>query len=162
GGGIGKDGPVEGCAVVLDGKLARFDLPPPPEGDDLKKAVRDSLGLLNFSKPEYAALGLGAVYRAPLGAIDVSVFFEGPTAGGQSALAALFQQHFGAELSRVNLPGNWLSTSNSLEAQLFLAKDCLFVIDDFRPGGGKGEQDLAHRLADRIFRSVGNASSRQR
>src|SRR5262249_33170779 len=99
---------------------------------------------------------------APLGPADFAVAFDGRTGIGKSELAALFQQHYGAGMDRLNLPGAWTSTANALEALLFLAKDALVVVDDFRPGGSRGEGDALHGKADRLFRSQGNASARQR
>jgi hypothetical protein len=60
------------------------------------------------------------------------------------------------------LPGSWESTENSLEMLLFQAKDTVMVVDDFKPKGSKVDQDRQHMKADRIFRQVGNGSSRAR
>src|SRR5205823_4468651 len=86
----------------------------------------------------------------------------GRTGLGKSEWAALAQQHFGADMHRLNLPGNWSSTANALEGLAFLAKDALLVLDDFKPGGSKGEIDAWHAKADRVLRAQGNSSARQR
>ena len=54
------------------------------------------------------------------------------------------------------------STENSLEMLLFQAKDTLVVVDDFKPKGGKNDQDRAHAKVDRVFRQIGNGQSRAR
>src|SRR5439155_14811191 len=118
----------------------------------LVAALRADLELLEFAAPRLMYPLLGAVYRAVLGPVDCSVALIGQTGQGKSELAALAQQHFGAALHRLNLPGNWTSTANALEALAFLAKDVLLVIDDFKPGGSKAEIDQLHAKADRVLR----------
>jgi hypothetical protein len=162
GGGITAAGLNAAVNVELDGKLAGYHLPEPPTGEALVEAVRDSLGLLDLAPHRLTATGLGAVYRAALGPADASLFYDGPSGGFKSEWTALLQQHYGASMARLNLPGNWSSTPNAIERQLFLAKDALFVLDDFKPGGSRSAVDDWHARADRVFRSVGNSSSRGR
>jgi hypothetical protein len=160
-GAIGAEGLVGRFSVELDGPLAGFRLPPPPEGDELARSVRASLALRSVSDRLMSAL-LGAVYRAVLGGTDCSLHLVGHTGYGKSELCALAQQHFGAGLDRLHLPGNWLSTGNALESLAFLAKDALVVVDDFKPGGSKSDIDRLHALADRVLRAQGNSSGRGR
>ena len=80
----------------------------------------------------------------------------------KSAIAALEQQHFGANMDGRNLPASWSSTSNALEEIAFQAKDALIVIDDFAPQGNLSNLDRYHSGADRIFRAAGNHSGRAR
>jgi hypothetical protein len=109
------------------------------------------------------APGLGAVYRAPLGVTpDSSLFLYGSTGGGKSEVGALLEQHYGSGMDRQNLPGNWSSTVNALERQMFLCKDALLMFDDFKPGGGRADIDSLNAKADRIFRGAGNHSARDR
>jgi hypothetical protein len=77
-------------------------------------------------------------------------------------LAALYQQHFGAAMDRLHLPGSWSSTGNALEALAFHAKDALFVIDDFAPQGSSVDIARLHAAADRVFRAAGNHAGRSR
>jgi hypothetical protein len=162
GGAIGARGLVEGFQVELDDRLGHFHLPPPPSGTSLAEAVRASLRIRHLGPGRLTAPVLGAVYRSVLGPVDFSVLLVGATGKGKSELSALAQQHFGSAMSRPNLPGNWSSTANALEGIAFLAKDALFVIDDFKPGGGKAEIDEVHRKAERVLRAQGNLSGRQR
>jgi hypothetical protein len=162
GGAITAAGPTVAVNVELDGKLAAYHLPDPTTGPALVEAIRASLDLLDLAAARIMGPLLGAVYRAPLGQADAALFVDGPTGVGKSELAALAQQHFGAGLDRLSLPGSWTSTANALEAQAFLAKDVLFVVDDFKPGGSRSETDGMHAKADRLFRSVGNGSDRGR
>src|SRR6202023_3844663 len=82
-------------------------------------------------------ISLGAVWRSILGAADFSLFVYGATGRFKTALASLLQQHFGAGFAANCLPGSWTSTANFNERLAFIAKDTLFVIDDFRPGAAE-------------------------
>ncbi len=121
-----------------------------------------SLQLLDLASPQISYPAYCSIARAVLGTSDVSLHFSGGTGNFKSELAALHQQHFGSGLTRLNLPGSWTSTSNFLEWMAFLAADALFVIDDYCPAGSQFEQQRLHGVADRVFRSQGNSSSRGR
>ncbi len=123
GGGIGANGAVAGIETRLPDSLCRFVLPPPPNGEELRRAVRASLAILNAAPPRIGWPLLAAVFRAPLGACDCSLFLCGPTGVGKSELSAIAQQHYGAGMTRDHLPGSWSATANSLEGQAFILKD---------------------------------------
>ncbi|QVL30287.1 hypothetical protein KIH39_15655 [Telmatocola sphagniphila] len=61
-----------------------------------------------------------------------------------------------------NLPGSWLSTSNSLLSMMALARNVLLPIDDFVVAGSQSDIDRGNREADRIFRAQGNRAGRGR
>jgi hypothetical protein len=103
---------------------------------------------------------LAAVYRAPLGKVDFSLFLAGPSGTFKTALAALCQQHFGAGMDARTLPAHFDSTGNALEGLAFAAKDALMVVDDFVPAGGAG--DARQATAERLFRAAGNHQGRSR
>jgi hypothetical protein len=91
GGAIGADGLRTDLAVHLEGRLGRYQLPAPPEGDALVAAVRASLRLLDLAPPWITVPLLASVYRAPLGPCDFSLYLTGPTGEFKSELAALAQ-----------------------------------------------------------------------
>jgi hypothetical protein len=91
GGAVTAAGVDLGVSVRLDGPLARFELPPPPVGDELKEAVRSSLRLLKLSARLMAPI-LGVVYRSVLGPADCSLHLVGHTGRGKSELLALAAQ----------------------------------------------------------------------
>ena len=62
---------------------------------------------------------LAAVYRAPFGKTDFSMFLVGKTGVFKTALAALCQQHFGMGMDAAHLPGHFASTANALESLAF-------------------------------------------
>jgi hypothetical protein len=162
GGAIGPAGHIKGVEVILPDALSRFQLPAPPEGPDLIRAIRASLAMLDLAPQRITAPLLGAVYRAALDTADYSLHLAGPTGTGKSELSALCQQHYGAELDARHLPGNWASTGNSLMALAFVAKDMLMVCDDFAPGGTTADVARYHKEADRLLRAQGNRAGRGR
>jgi hypothetical protein len=110
GGAIGADGPAADVSVELPGDLAGYRLPVP---QDLKKAVRASLQLLELNAPLTAA-----VYRAPLIAfcpVDFALFSVGTTGTLKSALQGAAMAHWGSCWHGKHLPANWSGTVNSLE-----------------------------------------------
>ena len=160
-GAITANGVSTDISVDLDGPLARYVLPVPPTGDDLKNAVRASLRLLTLPLRLMVPI-LGAGFRSILGLVDWSLHVVGRSGLGKSELIALGQQHFGATMTRLNLPASWQSTGNALEGLAFLAKDTVLAVDDFKPGGSKASIDQIHQLADRVLRAQGNRSGRAR
>jgi hypothetical protein len=125
------------------------------------RAVRSSLGCLSAAPDRISFPLLAAVYRAPFGEADFSVFLAGRTGVFKTALAALCQQHFGAAMDARRLPTGFASTANAVEGLAFHAKDALLVVDDFAPTGRRGDAEL-HSLAERLFRAVGNQQGRSR
>ena len=162
GGAIGEHGVIENIEVSLHGRLAHYLLPEPPAGDALTGAVGGSLRLLDLAPSRVVFPLLATIYRALLGASDFTTFLSGLTGTLKSELAALAQAHWGASWHGKNLPGNWTSTANNLESTAFLAKDALFVIDDFNPRGTAGQVAAWHEKADRVLRAQGNNSGRGR
>jgi hypothetical protein len=162
GGAIAANGASTTIAVSLPDALAGFHLPAPPSGTELIEAVRASLRLVEVAPRRISVPVLTAAYRAALGTTDFSLGLYGPTGVFKSELGALAQQHFGAGLDARHLPANWSSTSNSLEATAFAAKDTILVVDDFAPGGGVHDVQRLNREADRLLRAQGNHSGRQR
>lgn len=161
-GAIGSDGPVDGIAVTLPPALSRFELPAPPNGRRLIDAIQASLRLLELGPPRLMFPLLSGVYRAVLGPSDSAIYACGESGAFKSETAALCQQHYGAELIRMNLPASWSSTGNANEVLAFIAKDALLVVDDFAPNGSSADVQRAHREADRLLRAQGNGAGRQR
>ena len=159
---LGVDGHVPNMEVALPSGLEHLILPEPPLGDDLRVAVQKSLRVLDVAPDAVSVPTVAPIWRAPLGETDVGVHLSGPTGSGKTELAALAQQHFGAGFDARHLPGSWLSTGNALEALAFAAKDVLFTIDDFAPGGTSADVARMHREADRVLRASGNQAGRAR
>lgn len=160
-GAIASKAPVF-ASVDLPGPLQHYALPQPPTGDELRKAVHASMAILDLAPDVVTVPVWLAAWCATLITADFSILLCGPTGGGKTELAALAQQHFGAGLDARHLPANWSSTSNSLEALAFAAKDALLVVDDFAPGGTAADIARFHRDADRLLRAQGNQAGRGR
>jgi hypothetical protein len=162
GGAIGEAGKANGVNVQLCGPLSKYELRLPVSADELKRAVRTSLRLVELGPPSISFPLRAATCRAVFGDSDFSLHLVGETGVFKSELAALEQQHFGALMSRLHLPGTWSSTGNALELLAFHAKDALMVIDDFAPHGSAADVNRYHASADRVLRAAGNHTGRGR
>jgi len=162
GGAIGPIGPVGDVSVRLQKPLDRYLLPDPPVGNDLGDAVRASLKMLSVTAAVVSVQIFATTFRPPLGQIDASTYLVGSSGVGKTELAALAQQHYGAGMDRTHLPGAWSSTANANEGASFAAKDALYVVDDFAPGGSSSDVQRFHRDADRLLRAQGNSTGRRR
>ena len=60
------------------------------------------------------------------------------------------------------MPENWSSTGNAIEKKAAIAKDAMFVVDDFVARGTQSDVARMHRDAERVLRSQGNQSGRDR
>jgi hypothetical protein len=161
GGALGANGALSGIDVAMPGALSHYALKG-GTSEDLATAVRSSLALLELAPDRIGVPLLGATYRAALGNADFSVHLSGFTGTGKSEIAALMQQHFGADMHAKRLPGSWSSTANQLEGLAFSAKDALLVIDDFVPQGSVIDRARLNQAADRVLRGVGNSAGRGR
>lgn len=162
GGAIGGTGAVSDIRVRLLDAMSRYELRPAAGPDKLALAVRASLRLVELGPPPISFPLLAATCRAVFSDADFSLHLAGETGAFKSELAALHQQHFGAAMNRLHLPGAWSSTANSLEALACHAKDALLVIDDFAPQGSGTDVARYHAAADRVFRAAGNHAGRGR
>lgn len=165
GGALGADGNDPGIAVALDGELSRYELPEPPGGKNLARAIRASLALRDLTAD--GVLGwvlLAAVYRAPTSdahRVDLSVFVAGPTGTAKTETTALAQAHYG-EFDARSLPAGWTDTAGALEQKAHAAKDAILTVDDYKPtGSGVDVQRLAAK-ADNVIRAQGNRIGRAR
>jgi len=139
-------------------------LPTLPSPEEAAKAIRRSWQCLFLAPRRVTAPLLAAAYAAPLSESvvpDFTIWLWGGTGSYKSTLAALILSHFG-DFSETNLPLSFESTSNALERNLFLAKDVLAVVDDWRPGVTRADSDEMDRKAQRLLRGVGNRQGRGR
>jgi hypothetical protein len=168
GGALGADDHRADIRVDVDtGAMQHYRLPVTEASpEEISAAIRESLALLAIApqRPEIGFLALAAIYRAPTytaSQIDLSLFVVGKTGAMKSELTALLQAHFG-DFDARRLPGSWQDTATDLEMKASHAMDTIFVIDDFKPVGGKGDIEKLHAKADRVLRGVGNQSGRGR
>jgi hypothetical protein len=164
-GAISTQGGIAGVDVDLSGIAANIILPNPPEGAQLREAVRACLALLELAPDLIMARLLGGVYRSILcefAPVDLSIFLVGPSGVYKSELGGLAMQHVGAGFDRLHLPATWTGTPNYLEGMCFRFKDVPVVIDDFAPSGSSTDIARLHATADRVLRAVGNRGGRGR
>lgn len=160
-GAISEDGLSSEISVSADeGRLNDFALPEPPSGKRLIESIRASLEFLDVVKDTPAGFCLySALWRAPLNEarpLDFSVWIAGETGTLKSEICGVIQAHFGSAFRGKNLPECWNSTVASMEYRAFLAKDVVFVIDDYVPA------EVSPAVVGRVLRSQGNKSGRGR
>ena len=165
-GAIGSVGAVVDIQVDLgQQRFKDYSFPEPPTNTDLKQIIRSVLLLLELADDSVVIPLIASVFRSILSEVlpvDFSVFVVGPTGCQKSEITGIIQSFFGSGFNGKNLPGNWSTTANSLERMAFLAKDCVFTVDDFAPSGSTHEVSKLHREADRLFRGQGNRAGRGR
>lgn len=158
-GALGADGLSTKWGVELPEKLQRIRLEAPPNASALQVAIRASLRCLAIAPLEVMLPLLCAAYRAPLGDNGQMLPMTGTSGSYKTSTGVSILRHFGASYDSDKLP-NWSSTSGANEAILYLAKDCLQVVDDFVPGE-EGSKKL-HAKSSRMIRSGANQTGRDR
>ena len=163
GGAIGTDGAISTIETDLPFGLQHYILPDPPQGEDLKTAVRASLGLVDRLAPDPIVFSLLATVYCPLVCdANFTTFMVGPTGTFKTEMAALSQQHYGAEMVADKLPTSFKSTANANELLAFAAKDALLVVDEFKPTGSHADRERMQREAEHFIRAQGNRQGRGR
>jgi len=161
GGALGAHGPAPDITVELDG-LPNVYLPVPGDESRRRDVFLRSLDLLDLCDDTVTVPVFGAVWRSVFGNCRFVVWLVGRTGWGKSELAALAQQHFGPAMHAGKLPGSFADTANALVDLSFVAKDMLFVIDDFHPEGTRTDVAHLHATAVKMIRSAGNSAGRRR
>jgi len=123
GGALGADGLRSDLQVQLTSALARCELRPGRDSQEKMQSIRASLRCLRLAPDHITVPLVAAIYRAPFGNTDFSLFLAGKTGVFKTAIAAVAQQHFGAGLDAAHLPGHFGSTANALESLAFEGKD---------------------------------------
>ena len=162
-GALGATALHDDIVVDPDGPLANVELVAPDAGT-LGSSVRKSLCISDIAANDSVMPVLAAAYLAPLAEIlhpNFVVHLVGHTGSLKTETAALMQGHFGRNFNAQAMPGSWLSTANYMERQAFAAKDCIIVMDDFRPNEGQGGLSM-HQKAETFIRGVGNVAGRGR
>ena len=148
--------------VELEPGFQNYRLLPSPSPEEAIEAIGGA-GSACSSPPAGSRRPFGAAYAAPLG--DRRPRLHDLAVGRHRQLqehpGALILSHFG-DFSETNLPLSFESTSNALERNLFLAKDVLTVVDDWRPGVTRADSEDMDRKAQRLLRGVGNRQGRGR
>lgn len=150
----------------LHGSLKDYHLPAPDKDAISSDLVQSVLRLFAKAIPRNEGLlCLGAVFRAVTShfePVTVSIYLSGVTGTRKSAFAGVLQSFWGKTFDGANLPANWSSTANSLEKQAYLAKDAVFVVDDFVPRGTPTEVARVNKAAEQLMRGQANQAGRQR
>jgi len=162
GGAIGAEGVVEDCSSAALPRFASlYDLPAPPQGEALKRAVRAAAECFSVHG-EVSAAVFSLAWRSILGPSQASIHLAGGPGSGKSELASIAQRHFGAKMSRRALPMYWRSASDNVLARARnVCGDCVLTIDDLVVRGGRDEEKIAERV-DAVFRGGWNGAGMER
>ena len=135
-----------------------LDIPP-------ADAVTASLEILKLAPARISIPLLCASFRAVLEEAlpcPLTLFIEGHTGTFKSEISGVCLSHFGLAFNGKNLTSEWTSTANALEKMAFIAKDVIYVVDDFCPPCSQNELAKLNTTADRLIRGKGNQSGRGR
>ena len=161
-GAVGRDGIAHTIDVSMPDTLDKYGVSEPKDNKELIDALQASIQFLDAAEKYITIPLFCAIYRAVLGNCDYSVHLCGSTGEAKSTLAALALSHFGKRFNDTSLPASWSSTANAIEMLAFVLKDCVMVVDDFKPAGSRMQQQALYSAAERLLRAQGNKSGRQR
>lgn len=170
-GAITKDGLCADVNVDLGGgNISRYGLPEPADRELIKANAANLLtDLLNIC-PSRKTIGvalLAAIARAPLGEcspIDFTLFFHGKSGSRKSAIASVALSFFGNfyQGTRGVFPAMWSDTAKALLVIGFMAKDSVLVVDEFKLGSSKIENDKLYAKAEHFIQYTGNIAGQSK
>jgi len=164
-GAIGVNGLDRSVRVDLGGgHLQRYELPEPPINPP--SVVSHIFSLLHIAHHNLAigVAMLCGICRAPLIEClpaNFSLFMYGKTGVYKSQCEAIMMSFFGLFTSE-SLPASYFDTASAHEISSHKTKDAIWVVDDLKPATSQIETNKIYALAERLFRSVANGSSRNR
>jgi hypothetical protein len=161
-GAIGAEGVVANIDVELPGPLQAYALPPPAVGEDLRAAIRASLGLVDVGPDTVTIPLLAQVYRAPLRHAHLVVHETGRTSSGKSALACVMVGHFAPGLTEATAGNLFRSTTNHNESLLFHGMDMVVLLDEFSPRGSGFKRAEMRAEFGALVRAVAAGTGRGR
>jgi len=168
GGAIGGEGSVDGLRAELpDPPFSGYYLPDPPApgSDELDRAARAVLRLLDAAPVRLTAPVLCVALRAPLGRLGPVTLIAGPKEAGKTSLALAVQQLYGSGFR--DEEGNpslvsFAATANASEKLGWHIADALLVTDDFGHRGSTWDHVRADATADRLVRASYDGATRER
>lgn len=164
--GNGAIGGDTGICVDLSRKhlAERYELPLIPENEI--EAIKTSLSLLDvadrrISIPLYSLVFLSAVTTLlkPMPMFSGG-YLNGHTGVMKTTLACLFNCHFGDITSERLM--NFESTKNSIIEKMSYLKDCIMILDDYRPTHNRQDAEKMEGIAQGAIRLSANRATRER
>jgi len=170
GGAIGK----EDVSVELGGPLVRSNLAQQKDaqGNDITR--RDAAlaeRILMDAYPSRVIMPLLAqAYLAPVYSIleDMQVppahviLLDGKTNAGKSTVTGYVASHFGTYYNKA-MPASFNDSQAGMRDKLFMAKDTLVVVDDYRrQQGDGGKRSVQDALADMVISAIADHAGRSR
>ncbi|TIH19267.1 hypothetical protein D0S45_03545 [Marinifilum sp. JC120] len=151
-------------SVRLEQSLIHYNIPMPTR-NDMAVGMKASLKIIDVAPDCVSFVGFIGAYRAILSEAlppEYSIFMYGHTGSRKTALARVLQAHYGKEFTSSAPLGNWISTANSTEKMIAMAKDALTVMDDYIEETISAKQAELDEFADRIHRGQSNKAGRTR
>ncbi len=168
-GAITKDGLKADVRVDLgENRLSFYELPAPPEGDELKAAAKASFEFLYLAPLRVTAPLWASMYGAPLigeHSLNSMLWVYGPTQSGKSTITMLALTHLGPRFIKGReyyAPADWISTVTDIEYNMFTIKDAPLVVDDYAPQSNAGGERDMQKKVERTIRALGNRAGRGR
>lgn len=162
GGAIG----AQNVSVELESKMRGYRL----HDDGLSRidAAAAEVVLLDSMPSRLIYPLLAQAYLAPVYSVmeglhqppSYAVFVVGASNAGKSTVTGYVQAHFGDFYNR-QFPANFNDTANNVREKMFLAKDALMVIDDYRKGDGRPHNPM-DTVADSVISAVADRAERGR
>ncbi len=133
---------------------------------DAKEAFERELSLLKVTNPSIIFPLLATTFISPLYTLlqeedihpNYVLLVLGKTGVLKSSIVAVLLSHFG-NFDRDNFPATFRDTLNTIEKRASVCKDCLFVIDDYKPEARETEQE---KIMEQIFAMFGDRVGRGR
>ncbi|WP_419780294.1 hypothetical protein [Maridesulfovibrio sp.] len=163
-GAMSEDSINPNTSVRLEQSLVHYNIPMPTR-DDKVAGMKASIKIIDVAPDCVGFVGFIGAYRAILSEAlppEYSLFMYGHTGSRKTALARVLQAHYGKEFASSAPLGNWISTANSTEKMVAMAKDALTVMDDYIKETTIAKQAELDEFADRILRGQSNKAGRTR
>lgn len=163
GGAIGPEGTLPDIDVQPPDPADKFRLPPPPEGDELARALAAAVAFFGLEPASVVVPVVGLLFRAPIGDARVTVHIIGRKGLGKSLLAGIAQKFYGAATCSDDctdgFPAQWTDGSSAKGVTRTLATlgNCVVVTDDLRVSGRRDES--VFKMYDAVTRAIRGRSS---
>ena len=170
GGAIGRDG----VSVELGGPLVRSDLSQQTDDDGnaitRERAAQAERTLLGALPLRVIGPMLAQAYLAPVYSILEEmqvppahvVLLDGKTNAGKSTTAGYVASHFGNYYGKA-MPASFADSQAGMRDKLFIAKDSLLIVDDYRRQAGEGgKRSTQDMLADMVISAIADHAGRSR
>lgn len=151
--------------AVFDRRVAKYALPAPAEGEALYEGLMLQARLLELADLSITGSLMAATALAPLFSLfeenppAMSILLIGTTGLGKSELATLFMKHFAPSMTPRDLLPVTRGSENWLGQAPHIARDSLFVLDDYAGGASDSAQEAKQsKSLVNLLQAMGNGA----